>query len=306
MKTRLTEEEFRASYRTEKNKLRSIRYMLFYVVAVQSIVTVAAAFVSGFLPGKVPVYLEMLVIELLAYLLPLSLYAKENRLLTRREARERFGLRSFRRRYFLPILLAGFGCQFLMVLLNLPLQFVISEPTGQTAQNIWQLLAELVVLALVPAIFEEVLMRGIVYGVMADFNTAVALIFTSVMFALMHGSITGIPGYLCMGVLLVAVLRRTGSLYACMLFHFANNVTAVLLSYFSAWLMDEPEATLKLFLAGGIACIIGWAFLLLTTEKAAKVRRLKTGTFLGQSFVNLPVVLCVACVVAMWILERMI
>lgn len=82
-----------SSYREGKHRLRSIRWMLFFVVATQTVVTVAANLIASFFTVPPPVYLQVLVIELLAYLLPLALYARENRLLTARDARERFGLK---------------------------------------------------------------------------------------------------------------------------------------------------------------------------------------------------------------------
>lgn len=84
------------------------------MVATQTVVTVAANLIASFFTVPPPVYLQVLVIELLAYLLPLALYARENRLLTARDARERFGLKQFSP-WLLPlVLLAGFGCQFII------------------------------------------------------------------------------------------------------------------------------------------------------------------------------------------------
>jgi len=277
----------------------SIRWMLFFVVAVQTVVTVAVTIVSSFLETPPPVWLQMLLIELLAYLLPLSLYAKENRLLTAREAREQFGLKGFSKPLIPWVILAGFGCQFVMVLLNLPLSLLLSESDGYIPATLWELLLSIPVLALIPALFEEFLLRGIVHGIMANYNTRAALIFTTVMFALLHGNVAGIPGYLLLGAILVLLLRRTGSLYACMLFHLSCNITALLLSYFSGALMDLPVATIQLFVIGVLGAVLGWTVISTMTKRPRPLMVLKTSEFLGQSFVNLPILLCILSIFAL-------
>lgn len=291
------------SYREGKHKLASIRWMLFFVVVVQTAVTVVAGIISSFFAAEPPVYLQMLVIELLAYLVPLSLYAKENRLLTAREARERFGLKGCKKSLLVWIVLAGFGCQFLMILLNLPMNFLLSQSDGYIPTTPWELVLAMVVIGMIPAVFEEFLLRGIVYGVMAEYNSRAALIFTTVMFALMHGNLAGFAGYLFLGAVLVVLLRRTGSLYACMLFHLVNNLTALMLSYFNGVLMDTPIATLQLFAVGILASVVGWTALTMLTKKPRPVIRMKTGEFLGQSFVNLPILLCIASILGLFFLS---
>ena len=294
-----------SSYREGKHKLASIRWMLFFVVVVQTAVTVVAGIISSFFPADLPVYLQMLVIELLAYLVPLSLYAKENRILSAREARERFGLKVCKKSLLVWIVLAGFGCQFLMILLNLPMNFLLSKSDGYIPTTPWELVLAILVIGIIPAVFEEFLLRGIVYGVMAEYNSRAALIFTTVMFALMHGNLTGFVGYLFLGVVLVTLLRRTGSLYACMLFHLVNNLTALLLSYFNGALMDTPIATLQLFAVGILASVIGWTVLTSLTKRPKPVLRIKTGEFLGQSFVNLPILLCILSILGLLFLPRL-
>lgn len=292
-----------SSYREGKHRLRSIRWMLFFVVATQTVVTVAANLIASFFTAPPPVYLQVLVIELLAYLLPLALYARENRLLTARDARERFGLKQFSP-WLLPlVLLAGFGCQFIMIVLDLPVSLLLGVSDGYIPQNPWELAAAMLVIAIIPAVFEEFLLRGIVYGVMADFNTRAALIFTAVMFALMHGSAAGFFGYLFLGVMLVLVLRRTGSLYACMAFHLANNVTALLLSYFSGGLLQTPTATIWLFVIGALAFALACLGFGVFTRRPKPARVMNTSDFLGQSFINLPVLLCIASVIALLFLQ---
>ena len=282
------------SYREGKHRLKSIRKMLFFIVFVQTVVTAVAALVNSFLEKPAPVYLQLLVIELLAYFLPVCLYARENRLLKAAEARERFGLKSFDKRIIPFIILSGFGCQFAMVVLNLPMSFLPLGSDGYIPQSIPDLFGAVIVIGIIPAIFEEFILRGIVYGVMAEFNDKAALIFTTVMFALLHATLAGIPGYIFLGIMLVLILRRTGSLYACMLFHLTNNITAVFLLYFNSNLLYNPIFTLWLFIIGLFVLLIGYMGVSVFTKPKKPVRLIKTKELLGQSFVNLPILLCMA------------
>ncbi len=295
-------EETLQSYREGKQRLRSIRWMLFWIAAIQSAVAMVVAVVASFFSVPPPFWVQLLLVELFAYLLPLSLYARENRILTAKTARERFGLTRCRRDLWGYVILAGVGCQFVMLLLNLPVNLLLNEGESVIPQNLTELFAALLVVAVIPAIFEEFLFRGIVFGVMKEFNGRAAMIFTTGLFALMHGSVTGFLGYLFLGWAAIQLLRRTGSLYACMGFHLANNVTAVLLSRYSGDLMSYPMGTLWLFVGGLLAAGIGFFGLWKNTNPTPNVKRMKTRELLGQSFLSLPVLLCILCVAWVWIL----
>ncbi len=295
-------ERGRRSYREGKHRLRSIRWMLFWIVAVQTAVTGVIALISSFFSAPPPAWVQILLIELFAYLVPLSLYARQNRLLTAKTARERFGL-CVCKRYLWPfVILGGIGCQFVMIVLNLPVNLLLGQVDDVLPQTVPELLASLVAVAVIPAFFEEFLFRGIVYGVMKEFNTRAALLFTTVMFALMHGSVSGFLGYLFLGWALVVVLSRTGSLYACMAFHLVNNLTALLLSWFSYRLSYLPGTTLFLFVLGILAAALGYLGIVRMTKEKQETKLLETKELLGQSFLSLPIVLCLICMLVVWLL----
>ncbi|MBO5364789.1 MAG: CPBP family intramembrane metalloprotease [Clostridia bacterium] len=292
----------RQSYREGKQRLRSVRWMLFWIAAVQTAVAMVVAVVASFFSVPPPFWVQMLLVELFAYLLPLSFYARENRLLSAKTARERFGLKRCRNDLWIYVILGGIGCQFVMLVLNLPINLLLSQGESVVPRNLTELLAALVVVAVIPAVFEEFLFRGIVYGVMKEFNTRAAMIFTTLLFALMHGSITGFLGYLFLGWAAVEILRRTGSMYACMGFHLANNVTAVLLSRYSGELLYYPMGTLWLFLGGILAAVLGFLGIRNMTTPAPKTNLMRCSDLLGQSFSSLPVLLCILCLAGVWIL----
>ena len=89
----------------------------------------------------------------------------------------------------------------------------------------------LLLLAALPAIGEELLCRGIIYGTFRRRSATAAFTVSTVGFAVMHGN----PGQLAytalFGVALCAVREISGSIWPCMLMHFTFNGVGVSLSY---------------------------------------------------------------------------
>lgn len=289
-------EKGRLSYREGKHRLKSIRWMLFWIAAIQTLAIGVFSVLSEIFSVSPPFWIQMLIIELSAYLFPIILYARENKLLTLKEARERFGLCPCQKNLWLLVALAGIGCQSVMVILNLPVTLMLGQEDGYIPQSILELMLAIVIVGAIPAFFEEFLFRGIVFGVMKEVNDKAAVIFTTLMFAFMHGNIAGFLGYLFLGWASVLILKKTGSLYACMTFHFVNNATALILSYLSPALLYMPTVTIIIFIIGIILAIGVFGYFMVTHKHQRPVRLIKTSVLLEQSFVNLPIILCIICV----------
>ena len=65
-----TTPDMRQSYREGKRRLRSIRWMLFFIAAAATAITAFMSLLSSFFAAPPPPYLQILLIELFAYLLP--------------------------------------------------------------------------------------------------------------------------------------------------------------------------------------------------------------------------------------------
>lgn len=290
-------------YIKNKQKLKGIRYMLFAVAAVNALITVILGVISSFFENPIPIYLESLIIGLCAYIIPLMVYGKLTQITTKK-AEERFYLKRCEGRYVVLALLLGICWQFVMVIMSLPASFIFGGTGDAAPVSTGELWAAMIVVGVIPAIFEELLFRGIVDGSMAEFNTRAGIIFSSVMFAVLHADIYNFIGYIFMGVILTSIVRRTGSLYSAMVFHLANNVTALLLGYSSSELMYAPIATIVMFVAAVVGFVALYGVLTSMTKKVAPVRKMQTATLLGQSFINLPIILCFVTLVAAFILVR--
>jgi len=81
---------------------------------------------------------------------------------------------------------------------------------------------------IIPSFLEELLLRGLVFGVYNKVSTKSAVLFTTFIFVVFHGKPESVPGYVFMGLMSVFVLRRSNSLYAAMVYHLASNLTAII------------------------------------------------------------------------------
>jgi membrane protease YdiL (CAAX protease family) len=104
------------------------------------------------------------------------------------------------------------------------------------------IVVDLLALALVPAVAEELLFRGILWGALQRrLGVAATLLATSVIFGLYHGSIHRFVPAMLGGLLLGSVRASSGALLPAIAFHFANNagvLVALHLGY------ENPPATL--------------------------------------------------------------
>ncbi len=87
--------------------------------------------------------------------------------------------------------------------------------------------------ALLPALAEEIFCRGALFSVLRPLGRRAAILGSAILFAMMHANAAQIPYALLAGLLLALLYELTGSLLFPFLFHFANNLTSILL-YFGA------------------------------------------------------------------------
>ncbi|HEY0978468.1 MAG TPA: type II CAAX endopeptidase family protein [Flavobacteriales bacterium] len=87
----------------------------------------------------------------------------------------------------------------------------------------------ILLIGLIVPIYEEIIFRGVLLGSFARYiGNAPANIVQSICFALVHDDLQQIPYFLLFGLLTGVLARRTGGLYAGIVFHAVNNVLAML------------------------------------------------------------------------------
>jgi membrane protease YdiL (CAAX protease family) len=82
-------------------------------------------------------------------------------------------------------------------------------------------------MAVVPAITEELLMRGMIMQPLRRFGNGFALVCSSILFALLHQNMTQAPMAFFAGLALGWASIKTGALWAPILIHFWNNAVSV-------------------------------------------------------------------------------
>lgn len=89
-------------------------------------------------------------------------------------------------------------------------------------------------IGLLPAICEELVFRGVITNGLKENGTKTAVIFSAVLFALMHQNLQQFVYQLFLGGVMAYILLKTGNILYTMLLHFFNNFVVLLDSHLSA------------------------------------------------------------------------
>jgi|GEM_PF-154329 len=102
--------------------------------------------------------------------------------------------------------------------------------------NIWE---TIFIVALAPAICEEMMFRGFVLSAFkSKYKAATSILLVAVIFGVYHMSIVRFFTTALLGASLAYMVHRTGSIFISMTMHFMNNLIAVLEMYYPDVVMD--------------------------------------------------------------------
>lgn len=129
--------------------------------------------------------------------------------------------------------------------------FVIPTTASSLASSIF-------FVAVLPGICEELLFRGAILGAWEVRGTKTAIVISTIWFALMHGSIAGIPAQLLCGVVLAVIVVSTDSLFSGMIFHTVYNAVTLLLAFVANRQFPEARQDARSVLdsIGGVGGVI--------------------------------------------------
>ena len=154
------------------------------------------------------------------------------------------------------------------------------EEFTPVATSNYQIVLQFFTIAVVPAFVEEFLFRGVVLSNLLPYGRTHAIVFSSLLFALMHQNIGQFFYTAVAGLFLGYVFVKTGSIWGSVLLHFVNNFYSVFQSVLAERL-PESTATVTIYaiqaviFAGAILSII--VLLMRKQTVCAQVRR--TGVF---------------------------
>ena len=124
------------------------------------------------------------------------------------------------------------------------------DSTITVAGSVYEMGLQVLALAIVPAVLEEALFRGVVLPTLLDGGSrGGAWLLTTLLFALLHGNLSALPAHLLFGGALTLAMMRTGRLAMPMMMHFVYNVSALFWQGMSSgWLIFCALALLSLML----------------------------------------------------------
>ena len=133
-----------------------------------------------------------------------------------------------------------------------------------TFNGIGSFLFILLIIAIVPAIGEELLFRGVLQKIMVDWikNYHIAIWVTAILFSALHMQFYGFLPRMLLGALFGYVFYWSGSLWLPILGHFINNGSVVILSFFYPEMINDTEITLFEGNANWIATVVSGVILL--------------------------------------------
>ncbi|MCH5248660.1 MAG: CPBP family intramembrane metalloprotease [Lachnospiraceae bacterium] len=134
--------------------------------------------------------------------------------------------------------------------INMVLSLILVSLFPQSAENVELTFSTIMdgnvfsvffVIALAPAICEEMLFRGLIYNSMkARYRVSTAITIVAVLFGIYHMSLVKFIPTGLLGLVLCYVAYKTGSIYPSMMMHFINNAVSVAVSLY-------PERIEKVF-----------------------------------------------------------
>lgn len=126
--------------------------------------------------------------------------------------------------------------------------------------NVWWLLLNLFLMAVLPAIFEEFLFRGVIFNGLKQYSSKIAVFGSALLFALMHGGIEQTVYPIFVGLILGYVMLKTSNIIYPIIIHFCNNTIVIVYNFIltlqnkTGEIVYEFEAV-KIILAIVYACL---------------------------------------------------
>lgn len=292
-----------------RKQIKSVRWLIFWVVLAQLAAEVLIEAVVSFMANPPHRYIQIAVIELIAIGVPLAVYARAVWTGGGRNIKREMCLNSCGIGYFVLAVVMGVSGQFVMMLLNVPANYLINMVSDKAvtdsipvAEHWYEILLGVFAVVIIPAVLEEFWMRGIIFRAYSRCNTTAAVLFTALIFALLHLRLNEVAGFFFMGIVSSLILMKSKSLYASMVYHASSNLTALL---FSAYIMPQIIDYIW-FVFAGVVIVFILAFLILLKQKnrMKKTHIFRTGGLVVTSLLSMPVLLSVLTVIVKYLIQR--
>ncbi|MBR3750820.1 MAG: CPBP family intramembrane metalloprotease [Clostridia bacterium] len=110
---------------------------------------------------------------------------------------------------------------------------------------------------LLPAFCEEFFFRGLVMRAFERFSAFAAIVFSALIFGIMHGNLQQVLFAAVIGVVLAVVVRQSDSIVPAMVIHFTNNFLAMVINFINSGAAEEEVVMTPVdTITGGFSLVI--------------------------------------------------
>lgn len=126
--------------------------------------------------------------------------------------------------------------------------FPISQSSSDYKVGWFSTLIAVISIAVVPALAEEFLFRGVVLGILRKFGDSFAVITSSIFFGFMHQNFIQLPFAFIGGLVLAYITIYTGSITPAIAVHFANNLFSYIFTTLPVYIGSEISDTIYMII----------------------------------------------------------
>lgn len=146
------------------------------------------------------------------------------------------------------------------VVTNIIVQFLVSQgvPEPEFVEtydpSVINLVLNLIATAVLPALFEEIALRGYVLGALRPYGDKLAIIVSAVLFGLIHTNIKQVPFAFVLGLVMGWLTVQTNSILPAVIFHFVNNALVTVTEWLAQFIGDSGLVMMIFFT---LFCLFG-------------------------------------------------
>ncbi len=195
-------------------------------------------------------------------------------------------------------MLANIATSYLSVIMEL-FGYELSSPELSLPTSLSGIFITVLRVSVLAAFAEEICLRGYTMGSLRIFGDKTAILFSSVVFALMHGNLVQSPFALIAGFAIGYLTVKTRSMWIGIAIHALNNLLSVLVSYSVEFFGEEAANGFYIIMLYGLIFVGLFAFLIFNirtrkTKLISDPSELTFGKKVSAFFLNPPMIIAAA------------
>lgn len=212
---------------------------------------------------------------------------------------------------FLPFFLIGIGlCTFSNLASSYTAQFFeqigfhYEVDFGESPKGFFGMALSFIATVVVAPLVEEFACRGIILGSLKKYDEKVAILFSALLFGLMHENFEQMPFAACIGLILGFVTVKAGSIWPAIAIHAANNFVSFAMKMLLVNLSEVTQNIIYLFYLM-LSLLAGIFGILIYTKEGNSITLEKSttkntfGIRFGTAFSSVPVIIySVLCILS--------